>query len=94
MSYFDPYIDPTGCITGYAVVNLHDLGTYDWRFGRRNMWAVERFLVRIRHKRIKSSRARVLRIRAWYQDYRAKYGKKPLSYRGRDKWTEIPREFL
>jgi hypothetical protein len=94
MSYFDPYIDPTGCITGYAVVNLRDLGTYDWRFARRNMWAVERFLVRIRHKRLKFSRARVKRLRAWYQDYRAKYSKKPLSYRGREKWTEIPKEFL
>jgi hypothetical protein len=94
MSYFDPYIDPTGCITGYAVVDLSLLGTYDWRFARRNMWAVERFLVRIRHKRLKFSRARVRRLRAWYQDYRAKYGKKPLSYRGREKWTQIPQEFL
>ena len=93
MSYFDPYIDPTGCITGYAVVDLSLLGTYDWRFARRNMWAVERFLVRIRHKRLKFSRARVRRLRAWYQDYRAKYGKKPLSYRGREKWTQIPQEF-
>jgi hypothetical protein len=93
MSYFDPYIDPTGCITGYAVVDLSLLGAYDWRFARRNMWAVERFLVRIRHKRIKFSRARVRRLRVWYNDYRAKYGKKPLAYRGREKWTEIPQEF-
>jgi len=93
LSYFDPYIDPTGCITGYAVVDLRDLKSYDWRFARRNMWAVERFLVRIRHKRIKFSRARVRRLRAWYNGYRTKYGKKPLAYRGREKWTEIPKEF-
>jgi hypothetical protein len=94
MSYFDPYIDPTGCITGYAIVDLRSLGAYDWRFARRNMWALERFLVRIGHRRIKSSRQRVKRMRARYDAYRAKYGKKPLFYRGREKWTEIPAEFL
>jgi hypothetical protein len=94
MSYFDPYIDPTGCITGYAMVDLRKLGSYDWRFSRRNMWAVTRFLIGIRHTRLKVPRARVKRVRAWYVDYRATHdGKKPLAYRGRDKWTEIPREF-
>src|SRR5947208_105032 len=47
LSYFDPYIDPTGCITGYAPVDLRRLGRYDWRVSPRNMWAVERFLVRV-----------------------------------------------
>jgi len=94
LSYFDPYIDPTGCITGYAIVDLRKFTAYDWRLSPRSMWALERFLVRTRHQRIKFSRARVRRLRTWYQDYRAKYGKKPLSYRGRGKWTEIPAEFL
>jgi hypothetical protein len=94
LSYFDPYIDPTGCITGYAVVDLRKFTAYDWRLSPRNMWALERFLVRTRHQRIKFSRARVRRLRTWYQDYRTRYGKKPLAYRGRDKWTELPREFL
>jgi hypothetical protein len=94
MSYFDPYIDPTGCITGYAIVDLRDFDAYDWRFAKRNMWAIERFLIRIRHRRIKSSRQRVRRMREKYNAYRAKYGKKPLFYRGRQTWTEIPAEFL
>jgi hypothetical protein len=94
MSYFDAYIDPTGCIEGYALVDLRRLGTYDWRFSAKNMWAVERFLIGVRHHRIKSSRARVRRLRARYGAYRKKYGKKPLYYRGRENWTEIPREFL
>jgi hypothetical protein len=93
MSYFDPYIDPTGCIEGYALVDLRRLGTYDWRLSAKNMWAVERYLIQTRHRRIKASRARIRRLRAKYRDYRAKYGKKPLYYRGRDKWTEIPKEF-
>ena len=94
MSYFDPYIDPTGCLTGYAVVDLRRLGSYDWRLSPRNMWSVERFLVHTRHRRLRGSRQRIRRMRARYQAYRAKYGKKPLFYRGREKWTEIPREFL
>src|SRR6188768_3889566 len=36
LSYFDPYIDRTGCITGYAIVHLRELGNYDWRFARKN----------------------------------------------------------
>jgi hypothetical protein len=94
LSYFDPYIDPTGCITGYALVDLRRLGAYDWRLSPRNMWAVERFLIRVPHRRIKSSRKRVRRMRARYQEYRDRHGKKPLFYRGRAKWTEIPKEFL
>jgi hypothetical protein len=94
MSYFDPYIDFTGCITGYAVFDLRRLGAYGWRLARRNMWAVERALVRYRHKPLKGGRERIRRFRARYRAYRAKYNKKPLFYRGREKWTEIPEEFL
>ena len=37
---------------------------------------------------------RVRREREKYRAYLAKYKKKPLYYRGREKWTEIPKEFL
>jgi hypothetical protein len=94
MSYFDPYIDFTGRLIGYAVFDLRRLGTYDWRLSRRNVWAVERALLRYRHKPLKGSRQRVRWYRARYRAYRAKYQKKPLFYRGREKWTEIPKEFL
>jgi hypothetical protein len=94
LTYFDPYIDATGCITGYAVVDLRSFNAYDWRFARKNMWAIERFLTRIRHKRIKSSRKRVEHMRKRYASYLAKFGKKPLFYRGRETWTQIPAEFL
>jgi hypothetical protein len=93
-SYFDPYIDKTGCLTGYAVVDLRQLGSYDWRLSRKNVWAVERFLLRIPHHKIKRSRHYVRRLRERYRAYLEKHKKKPLYYRGRDKWTEIPKEFL
>ena len=35
LSYVDPYVDFTGRVTGYAVVDLPKMmGDYDWRTGR------------------------------------------------------------
>jgi hypothetical protein len=95
MSYFDEYIDPTGCIEGFGSYDLRKLGDYDWRFARRNMWVVERTLVGVLHSEVKFSQKYVDRLRARYLAYRDKYGKKPLFYPGRRKvWTPIPKEFL
>ena len=93
-SYCDPYIDYTGRLTGYAVVDLRRMGGYDWRLSRRNVWAAERLLLRLRHRPIRRSGKRVRRLRAQYRAHLAKHSRKPLFYRGRDKWTEIPRHFL
>ena len=38
----DPYVDLTGRIVAYAVVDLRELDGYDWRFSERNVWKVER----------------------------------------------------
>jgi hypothetical protein len=94
MSYFDAYIDATGCIEGFSSYDLRELTDYDWRFARRNMWKVERTLVDVPHARVKFSQAYVDRVRARYLAYRQKYGKKPLFYPGRATWTPIPKEFL
>src|SRR5215203_529767 len=93
-SYFDPYIDYTGRVKGYSVVHMRVMGSYDWRFSRRNVWAVENMLLRVPHRKIKRSRKRVRREREKYRAYLAKHKKKPLYYRGREKWTEIPKHFL
>jgi hypothetical protein len=93
-SYFDPYIDYTGRVTGYSVVHLRVMGDYDWRFSRRNVWAVEKMLLRLPHRPIKRSRKRVRRERERYRAHLKMHGKKPLYYRGREKWTPIPRDFL
>jgi hypothetical protein len=93
-SYCDPYVDLTGMVKGYSVVDLKVMGGYDWRFSPRNVWAVENMLLKLPQLPIKRSRARVRRERAKYRAYLAKYKKKPLYYRGREKWTEIPKGFL
>ncbi len=94
-SYFDPYIDTTGRVKGYSVVDVGKaMGSYDWRFSKRNVWAVENMLLELPSRKIRRSLKRVRRERQRYRDYLAKYKKKPLYYRGREKWTEIPKEFL
>jgi hypothetical protein len=96
LSYFDPYIDFTGRITAYAVVDLRaTMGTYDWRLAETNVWKVERMLLDYPHRPIASSDRKVARWRARYRTFRAEHpGRKPLFYSGRDRWTELPPEFL
>ena len=94
MSYFDPYIDFTGRITGYAVVDLRGMGNYDWRLADTNVWKVERVLLDYPHRAIASSDGRVAWLRGRYRAFRARYpGHRPAAYPGRDTWTELPSEF-
>jgi hypothetical protein len=94
-SYCDPYIDFTGRVTGYAVVDVaHEMGSYDWRVAETNVWKVERMLLDFPHRAIVTSDARTNRLRAKYRAFRARYGKlKPMRYSGREKWTALPAEF-
>jgi hypothetical protein len=93
-SYCEPYVDYTGSLTGYGFVDLRVMGGYDWRFSRKNVWAVERMLLQLPHRKIRRSRRRTLQWRRKYIEYMERYGKKPLFYRGRHKWTPVPAHFL
>ena len=91
LSYFDPYIDFTGCIKAYTVVDLRVLGDYDWRLSDTNIWKVERMLLAWPHRRIKWSKAREQRWRARYRAFRDAHDYKPWRfYPRRDRWTELP----
>jgi hypothetical protein len=95
LSYFDPYVDFTGRITGYAVVNLDEaMRDYEWRVAETNVWKVERVLLDYPHRPIASSDRRVAWLRARYRAFRRQYpGHRPCRYRGRDTWSELPAEF-
>lgn len=94
LSYFEGYIDFTGRIKAYAVVDLRVLGSYDWRLADLNIWKVERLLLDWPHRRIVSSDRRADRLRRRYRAFRAAHGYKPWKYyRGRDRWTPLPPEF-
>ncbi len=91
LSYGDPYIDFTGRVTGYAVVDLRLLGHYDWRVSERNIWKAERLLLDYPHRPIRSSDARIDRLRARYYAFRREHpGHKPVDYPGQESWTELP----
>jgi len=95
LSYVDPYVDYSGYVTGYAVVNLATvMGNYDWRLARTNVWKVERVLLDYPHRDIRIAGTRIERLRKRYRAYRAAHdGGKPLYYRNRDRWTDLPSEF-
>jgi hypothetical protein len=92
LSYVDTYVDLTGRITGYAVADLRALlGSYDWRVSERNVWKVERVLLELPHRSIRTSDARIDALRARYRAYLERHGRKPYRYyRGRERWTPIP----
>jgi hypothetical protein len=95
LSYADAYVDFTGRVTGYAVVDVaKEMGEYDWRLSETNIWKVERMLLDYPHRPIKTSDARTKALRKRYRAFRKKYGAlKPVQYGGRDRWTALPGEF-
>jgi hypothetical protein len=95
LSYVDPYVDFTGRVTGYAVVDLRMLGDYDWRLSDTNIWKAERVLLEHPHRAIRSSDRRIETLRRRYFRFRRENpGKKPVHYyRGRERWSELPRHF-
>jgi hypothetical protein len=94
-SYMDPYVDFTGRVTGYVVVNIAELmGDYDWRLSDKNVWKVERVLLDHPHRALGSSDRRVNRMRDRYKAFRKRFpGRKPIFYSGRERWTPLPEEF-
>ena len=94
LSYVEPYVDYTGRITGYAVVDLRNLGGYDWRLSERNVWKVERLLQDHPHRPIHSSDAKINRWRARYAQFATQFpDQKPLFFTGQHRWTELPVQF-
>jgi hypothetical protein len=87
-SYFDPYVDFTGRITGYQLVDLRSVGNYDWRLARTNIWKVENYLLKIPHRRLRSSDRRYLGLLARFRAYRERHPNGPVVeiYRDRQRW--------
>lgn len=94
LSYVDGYIDFTGRIKAYAVVDLRVLGSYEWRLGAGNLWKVERMLLDWPHRPIASSDTRIDQLRRRYRAFMERRGYKPWKYyTGRERWTPLPAEF-
>jgi hypothetical protein len=86
-SYFDPYVDETARLNGYGLASMYELGGYDWRFSRRNVWKVERHLQEIPHKPLPSSERRYRKLLARYREFHALHPERsPDYFDNRDTW--------
>lgn len=86
-SYFDPYVDNTARLIAYGVANLYDLGAFDWRFARGNVWEVEQHLYEIPHNPMRSSDKRHERLLARYKKFHAAHPhESPTYFANRHQW--------
>ena len=92
LSYLDPYIDFTGRVKAYGVVDLRQvLGRYEWRLADSNVWKVEQVLLDWPHRPIVYSDRRADWWRRRYRAFRDTHGYKPWKfYPRRDRWTALP----
>jgi hypothetical protein len=79
-SYYDPYVDLTGRLTHYGAANLQELGNYDWRLSKRNIWKVQRFLQDAPHKEFNSSEKRYERLLARYKKFKSEHPEESPAY--------------
>lgn len=87
MSYFDPYVDTTGKITGYAVASLYELGNYDWRLSMRNVRKVEQHLQEVPHRPVPSLNVRYKAARLRYLEFHKRYpDRSPDYFENRAEW--------
>jgi len=94
-SYLDTYVDLTGRIRAFTLVDLRVMGHYDWCLSDKNVWKVERMLLETPHQPLRMPEARFRAFRQRYRAFKEKYpDRKPLFYDNRRQWTPIPKEFL
>jgi hypothetical protein len=63
LSYFDPFIDKTGKLTAYRLVNIDDSKS-NWRYSTRNVWKLENYLIDLRHSKLQVAEER---YQKWFQ---------------------------
>ena len=87
MSYIDTYVDGSGRIRAYGVASLDELTRTDWRLSERNVWAVEKALIRMPHTPIRTSDRRHERVLKKFLNFKSGHPDTPfLDYDNRDQW--------
>jgi hypothetical protein len=87
MSYADPYVDGSGRVVGYGVLDLRTLRGCNWRLSPRNAWEVEQALIKMLHKKIKTSNRRHRAILKRYRAFRKKFPERPATfYANKHQW--------
>jgi len=87
MSYVDPYVDGSGRIGGFGVLDLRSLRHADWRLSARNVWAIERALIAMPHQKLKTSDRRYQAMLRQYLAFRKAHPHRPATfYANRHEW--------
>jgi hypothetical protein len=67
-SYYDPYVDDTGKIKSYQLAHLDETDS-EWRYGKSNQYKAEKYLLKIPHKKMRSSPKRFRRLKqSWLRN--------------------------
>ena len=79
-SYVDPYVDGSGRIVGYGVLDLRSLKRCDWRLSSHNVWAVQRALIAMPHRKLKTSDRRYRSMLRQFRAFREKHPRRPVTF--------------
>jgi hypothetical protein len=89
-SYMAPYIDQTGRVQGYGILDLRKLPTGRWRLDWGNVFHVEGALNANRHTRLPTPEPEFRKWKARFDSWWEAHGKPdhewPLHYPDRDTW--------
>jgi hypothetical protein len=81
LSYVEPYVDTTGRICGYGVVDLNDLTKADWRLSERNLWSIEKALIDRPRKTLRTSDTRYRAMRRRFVEFKKLHPEKAFPYK-------------
>ncbi len=85
--FFAGYVDHTGRINGYGVLDLRTLKGVDWRLSGRNVWAVQDALIEMPHRRIHMPNREYEYWHDRFERYKRRFpNRKPVYYPNRKRW--------
>lgn len=87
MSYVDPFVTEEARIIGYALADLRNLVTTDWRFSMKNVWSVEEALIDLPHIKLKTSNHRYMNVLRRYRAFKERFPQRQITfYSNRHQW--------
>ncbi len=87
VDFFPGYVDHTGRINGYGVLDLRTLKGVGWRLSELNVWAVQNALIQMPHRRLHMSDADYVYWHERYERYKRRFpNRKPSYYPNRRAW--------
>ncbi|TLZ52292.1 MAG: hypothetical protein E6K18_03175 [Methanobacteriota archaeon] len=87
VDFFEGYVDLTGRINGFGVLDLRTLKAVDWRLSERNVWAVQDALIAMPHRRLHMADAEYVYWHERYERYKRRFpDRKPAYYPRKRRW--------